>query len=49
MIDMGIGVCKIFLVVYNGKGVFLDVQNIEKYIAIKTDRLKKHEIKWDGF
>ncbi len=27
----------------------LDVQNIEKYIAIKNNRIKKHEIKWKGF
>ncbi len=31
------------------KAKILDVQNIEKYIAIKNDRLKKHEIKWKGF
>ncbi len=31
------------------KAKILDVQNIEKYIAIKNDRLKKHEMKWKGF
>ena len=31
------------------KSKILDVQNIEKYIAIKNNRLKKHEIKWKGF
>ncbi len=31
------------------KSKILDVQNIEKYIAIKNDRLKKHEIKWNSF
>ncbi len=25
------------------------MHNIEKYIAIKNDKLKKHEIKWKGF
>ncbi len=31
------------------KSKILDVQNMEKYIAIKNNQLKKHEIKWKGF
>ncbi len=31
------------------KSKILDAQNIEKYIAIKNDKLKKHDLKWKGF
>ncbi len=31
------------------KAKILDMHNIEKYIAIKNDKLKKHEKKWKGF
>ncbi len=31
------------------KAKILDVQNMEKYIAIKNDKLKKHESKWKNF
>ncbi len=27
----------------------LDAQNLEKYIAVKNEKLKKHELKWKGF
>ena len=31
------------------KSKILDAQNVEKYIAVKNDKLKKHETKWKGF
>ena len=31
------------------KSKILDAHNLEKYIAIKNNKLKKHEIKWKGF
>ena len=31
------------------KSNILDMHNIEKYIATKNDKLKKHEIKWQSF
>ena len=31
------------------KSKILEIQNIEKYIAIKNDKVKKHESKWKGF
>ena len=34
---------------YQLKFKILDMHNIEKYIATKNDKLKKHQIKWKGF
>ncbi len=31
------------------KQTFLDMHSLEKYIAIKNNKLKKHEIKWNNF
>ncbi len=31
------------------KTKILDIQNIEKYIATKNDKMKKHNAKWKGF
>ncbi len=31
------------------KAKIMDIQNIEKYIAVKNDKMKKHENKWKGF
>ncbi len=31
------------------KAKILDMHNIEKYIAIKNDKMKKHQKKWKGF
>ncbi len=31
------------------KAKITDIQNIEKYIAVKNDKMKKHDNKWKGF